>query len=146
MIIRWHQMTMTVDGHDSPLLVYVNDERDWGTWSIDRVPQGSRFEYQVRCRGDKVGGLQPGLAEAKAVVERGGRDAYDPPRMSGRVQVEYKYAVTSGVVKQDNGGSRVLVRMKTPDGPQTGRNVVLYHGHSYERWIERSKLKEYRRS
>jgi len=138
-------MTMTVDGHDSPLLVYVNDERDWAGWTIDRVPQGSRFEYQVRYHNDKMGGLQPGLAEARAVVERGGRDAYDPPRMSGRVQVEYEYAVTSGIVKQDNGGSRVLVRMKTSDGPQVGRNVVAYHGHPYERWIERSKLKEYRR-
>ena len=144
MSIRWKRLTMEVDGRKDTL-VYVTDERDWAGWSIDRVPQGSLFEYQVRKGNDKIGGLQPSLGAAKAVVGRSGRDVYDPPRMSGRVQVEYEYAVTTGVVKRDDGGSRVLVSMKTPDGPRVGRNVVLYHGHHYERWIERSKLKEYRR-
>lgn len=145
MSIKWHRMTALFEGHDKPLLSYHTDERDWAAWDIVRVPQGSRHEYQVRKGGDKIGGLQPSLEAAKAMVERSGRGAYDPPRMSGRVQVEYEYAVTTGVVKQDDGGSRVLVSMKTPDGPKVGRNVVLYHGHRYERWIERSKLKEYRR-
>lgn len=146
MTIKWSRAAVLVEGHTEPLAIYHNDEHDWSAWDILRVPQGSsRFEYQVRYQGVKVGGLQPGLAAAKAVVERSGRDAYDPPRMSGRVQVKYEHMVTTGVVKRDDGGSRVLVSMKTPDGPPVGRNVVLYHGHRYERWIERSKLKEYRR-
>lgn len=143
MSITWKRISMILEEGSKPSLVYVNDERDWGSWSIDRVPQGSRSEYQVRHGSAKVGGLHPTLAAAKDVVERAGRDAYDPPRMRGKVQVSYKYAVTSGYVKQDDGGSRVLVRMKTPDGPPVGRWVVAYHGHSYERWIERSKLRQY---
>ena len=141
--IRWHRITYLGDDGD-PYLSYRNDERDWVAWSIDRVPQGkSRHEYQVRYHNDKIGGLQPSLDAAKAVVERSGRDAYDPVRLHGKVQVEFETSVTSGYVKQDNGGSRVLVRMKTPDGPRVGRWVVAYHGHSYERWIERAKLKQW---
>jgi hypothetical protein len=45
-----------------------------------------------------------------------------------------------GWVIRDDGGPKVLVRWKAEDGPRIARNVVLYHGKTYEQWIPRERL------
>jgi hypothetical protein len=87
------------------------------------------------------------LAEAKAHVSRKGRDGKPvPERLSGKVQVVHEYAVRTGYVRRDDGGTRVLVHLvnqKQYVGGRHGpRRILRCQPPSHDEWIEREKLRQ----
>jgi hypothetical protein len=68
---------MLVDGKTA--LVYTPADPEYAAWSFSRVMIGKYPFYQLRYRGEKTGSRIGGLAEAKAALEREGRNTYELP-------------------------------------------------------------------
>jgi hypothetical protein len=61
-----------------------------------------------------------------------------------KVRINYPRApYRTGHVEKDDGGPKVLVKWRSQDGPQVGRNVVAYYGREHEQWFPRERLEKW---
>jgi hypothetical protein len=132
------QLILTIDfeAQGRGVLNYLREYAELPAWA----PYGSYAPAEKRAANlilERITDLNTRYREFATQEAQWRFDKWDQVRISYE-KAPYRVAT----VVEDNGGDKVLVEWRSPDGPRVGRNVVAYYGKIHKQWIIRHRLTE----